>query len=107
MAQEETFEKSGVKALLDSALDGFSATVFAYGQTGSGKTYTMVGVESGSPAAPARSCIAPRVLTARGAIGGETYHPSCFDGIIPRSVQGCSPRCHRTCGCHASAVEWR
>ena len=30
--------------MLDSALEGFSATVFAYGQTGSGKTYTMAGV---------------------------------------------------------------
>ena len=39
--QEATFEHSGVKDLLDSALEGFSATVFAYGQTGSGKTYTM------------------------------------------------------------------
>lgn len=40
-------------------------TVFAYGQTGSGKTYTMVGVESED----------------------ETYHPSCFDGVIPRAVR--------------------
>ena len=28
--------------MLDSALDGYSATLFAYGQTGSGKTYTYL-----------------------------------------------------------------
>jgi len=41
--QAQCFNLSGVKTLLDSALEGFSATVFAYGQTGSGKTYTMFG----------------------------------------------------------------
>ena len=34
--QQQFFEESGVTALLDAALDGYSATVFAYGQTGSG-----------------------------------------------------------------------
>ncbi len=58
--QAECFNSSGVKTLLDSALEGFSATVFAYGQTGSGKTYTMAGKEMAS------------VTT---------------DGIIPRSVR--------------------
>jgi Cdc6-like AAA superfamily ATPase len=32
--------------LIESALDGYSATIFAYGQTGSGKTYTMSGNET-------------------------------------------------------------
>eukprot|EP00163_Fabomonas_tropica_P013832 TRINITY_DN2542_c0_g2_i2.p1 TRINITY_DN2542_c0_g2~~TRINITY_DN2542_c0_g2_i2.p1 ORF type:complete len:640 (-),score=107.13 TRINITY_DN2542_c0_g2_i2:122-2041(-) len=32
--------------MINSAIDGFSATVFAYGQTGSGKTYTITGDES-------------------------------------------------------------
>ena len=36
----------GVNELIDSALQGYSATIFAYGQTGSGKTYTMMGKES-------------------------------------------------------------
>lgn len=58
--QAQCFNSSGVKTLLDSALEGFSATVFAYGQTGSGKTYTMAGKEMAS------------VTT---------------DGIIPRSVR--------------------
>jgi kinesin family protein C1 len=29
--------------LVQSAIDGYSVTIFAYGQTGSGKTYTMLG----------------------------------------------------------------
>jgi len=59
-SQAQCFNESGVKALLDSALEGFSATVFAYGQTGSGKTYTMAGKDVAS---------------------------SSTDGIIPRSVR--------------------
>lgn len=39
------FQKCGVHELINSALDGYSATIFAYGQTGSGKTYTMMGNE--------------------------------------------------------------
>ena len=31
------------KAVVDSALAGYNATIFAYGQTGTGKTYTMEG----------------------------------------------------------------
>jgi len=31
--------------MIDSALEGYSATIFAYGQTGSGKTYSMSGKE--------------------------------------------------------------
>ena len=41
----EVFSACGVNEILDSALDGYSATVFAYGQTGSGKTFTMLGNE--------------------------------------------------------------
>ena len=39
----EVFEQSGVTDLIESALEGFSCTVFAYGQTGAGKTHTMSG----------------------------------------------------------------
>jgi len=63
--QEEVFNSSGVKSLLDSALEGFSATVFAYGQTGSGKTYTMAG----------------------GQEDWERQNVSDIDGVIPRSVR--------------------
>lgn len=43
--QKDVFRHCGVADLLNSALDGYSATIFAYGQTGSGKTYTMSGKE--------------------------------------------------------------
>ncbi|XP_019366815.1 PREDICTED: kinesin-like protein KIF12 isoform X2 [Gavialis gangeticus] len=41
--QATVFEGSGVKRLVELAVDGFSCTVFAFGQTGSGKTYTLTG----------------------------------------------------------------
>ncbi|CAM2708055.1 unnamed protein product [Rotaria socialis] len=41
--QEEVFQYSGIKRLVDLAIEGYVATCFAYGQTGSGKTHTMVG----------------------------------------------------------------
>ncbi|XP_069941566.1 kinesin-like protein KIF12 isoform X6 [Cherax quadricarinatus] len=41
--QEDILEHSGIKRLLDMAIDGFSCTVFCYGQTGSGKTHTLTG----------------------------------------------------------------
>lgn len=43
--QHEFFHVSGILPLLDSAIQGYAATVFAYGQTGAGKTFTMSGVE--------------------------------------------------------------
>ena len=43
--QQEVFQVCAVNELIDSALEGYSATMFAYGQTGSGKTYTMMGRE--------------------------------------------------------------
>ena len=39
-SQAEVFEDSKIGNLLNSVLDGFSATILAYGQTGSGKTFT-------------------------------------------------------------------
>ncbi|XP_049873826.1 kinesin-like protein KIF12 [Pectinophora gossypiella] len=55
--QEDVLEYSGVKRLLEMAVEGFSCTAFCYGQTGSGKTHTLTGppglVENGtSPYAP-------------------------------------------------------
>ncbi|XP_068633105.1 kinesin-like protein KIF12 [Battus philenor] len=51
-SQEDVLEYSGVKRLLEMAVEGFSCTVFCYGQTGSGKTHTLTGppglVEKGS-----------------------------------------------------------
>jgi hypothetical protein len=44
--QADVFSRCKVNELIDSSLDGYSATIFAYGQTGSGKTYTMSGNET-------------------------------------------------------------
>lgn len=41
--QEDVLEYSGIKRLLEMAVEGFSCTVFCYGQTGSGKTHTLTG----------------------------------------------------------------
>ena len=41
--QEDIFFNCSINKLIDSALDGYSVTIFAYGQTGSGKTYTIMG----------------------------------------------------------------
>ena len=41
--QEDIFYNCSINKLIDSALDGYSVTIFAYGQTGSGKTYTIMG----------------------------------------------------------------
>ena len=41
--QEDVFYNCSVNKLIDSALEGYSVTIFAYGQTGSGKTYTIMG----------------------------------------------------------------
>uniref|UniRef100_A0A8C6IZK7 Kinesin-like protein n=1 Tax=Melopsittacus undulatus TaxID=13146 RepID=A0A8C6IZK7_MELUD len=53
-SQEAVFEGSGMRQLVELAMDGFSCTVFAFGQTGSGKTYTLMGplgqVQPSSPA---------------------------------------------------------
>ncbi|KAL9648938.1 hypothetical protein ABK040_008318 [Willaertia magna] len=46
--QLEVYENSA-KALLESVLDGYNATVFAYGATGAGKTFTMFGSEVSGP----------------------------------------------------------
>ncbi|EGR29298.1 kinesin heavy chain, putative [Ichthyophthirius multifiliis] len=65
--QSEAFLKCGCAGLLQSALDGYSATIFAYGQTGSGKTYTMAGAEE-------------KLCT-------EVYVSDETEGIIPRAVR--------------------
>lgn len=66
-SQPECFLNCNVGEMLESALDGYSATIFAYGQTGSGKTYTMAGVEE--------------------KLGREVYISDETEGIIPRAVR--------------------
>ncbi|KAF0697348.1 Aste57867_11949 [Aphanomyces stellatus] len=70
VSQTDFFQLSGITTLLDSALEGYLATVFAYGQTGSGKTYSMSGLEE-------------KLGLAREVAKGE--EPS--DGLIPRSIR--------------------
>ncbi|KAI5637322.1 kinesin motor domain-containing protein [Phthorimaea operculella] len=41
--QANVLEYSGIKRLLEMAVEGFSCTAFCYGQTGSGKTHTLTG----------------------------------------------------------------
>lgn len=38
--QKKVYETTA-RSVVDSALQGYNATIFAYGQTGTGKTYTM------------------------------------------------------------------
>ncbi|PKK18256.1 kinesin-like protein KIF12, partial [Columba livia] len=54
-SQEAVFEGSGMRQLVELAINGFSCTIFAFGQTGSGKTYTLMGPftqNETQPAAP-------------------------------------------------------
>ena len=41
--QQEKVYNTTARAVVDSSLQGYNATIFAYGQTGTGKTYTMEG----------------------------------------------------------------
>ncbi|KAJ3364059.1 Kinesin- protein 12 [Allomyces javanicus] len=58
-SQADLFEDSGVLALVNRAIAGYSATVFAFGQTGSGKTFTMTGPDA---ATPTGAGVIPRAL---------------------------------------------
>ena len=40
---EAVYNELNENKLIDSAMNGFNATIFAYGQTASGKTHTMMG----------------------------------------------------------------
>ncbi|NXJ21686.1 KIF12 protein, partial [Dicrurus megarhynchus] len=65
-SQEAVFEGSGMRQLVELAIDGFSCTVFAFGQTGSGKTYTLMGPLAQSetqPASPALLGLMQRSFT--------------------------------------------
>ena len=42
-ASQEKVYNTTARAVVDSSLQGYNATIFAYGQTGTGKTYTMEG----------------------------------------------------------------
>lgn len=65
VAQEAFFHASGVKALMDRALEGYNVSCLAYGQTGAGKTYTMLGPPRDRADVPGASedGIVPRAIT--------------------------------------------
>ena len=42
-ASQKSVYETTARAVVDSALQGYNATIFAYGQTGTGKTFTMEG----------------------------------------------------------------
>ncbi|KAL7999410.1 putative kinesin-like protein [Plasmopara halstedii] len=56
-----TVYENTAKAVVESSLEGYNATIFAYGQTGTGKTYTMEGFNSGSGSVEERGII-PRAI---------------------------------------------
>lgn len=45
--QQQVYDNTA-RAVVDSSLQGYNATIFAYGQTGTGKTYTMEGYHQNS-----------------------------------------------------------
>ena len=65
-SQEDVFFNCSMDKLIDSALDGYSVTVFAYGQTGSGKTYTIMGRDD--------------------AINEKILKNNKYSGIMPKSI---------------------
>jgi len=75
--QSEVFNMCGVHELIDSALEGYSATIFAYGQTGSGKTFTYI-------------CNVNQMVRMSGIedkLGREGWVSDENDGLFPRSVR--------------------
>ena len=65
-SQEDIFFNCSIDKLIDSALDGYSVTIFAYGQTGSGKTYTIMGRDD--------------------AINEKILKNNKYSGIMPKSI---------------------
>ena len=59
-SQKKVYETTA-RGIVDSALQGYNATIFAYGQTGTGKTFTMEGFSEGSSGVEARGII-PRAI---------------------------------------------
>ena len=65
-SQEDVFFNCSMDKLIDSALDGYSVTIFAYGQTGSGKTYTIMGRDD--------------------AINEKILKNNKYSGVMPKSI---------------------
>lgn len=83
---------SQVEPMLQTALDGYNATIFTYGQSGSGKTYSMLGYDLWAMARDSLLKL-PRASTVRDSRG--SFQPATLDiatdydsvGIIPRTME--------------------
>lgn len=59
-SQKKVYETTA-RGVVDSALQGYNATIFAYGQTGTGKTFTMEGFNESTTSMERRGII-PRAI---------------------------------------------
>ena len=78
-SQKKVYEMTA-RAVVDSALSGYNATIFAYGQTGTGKTYTMEGFSEGATMTQSQG------VEARGII------PRAIEQIFEHIQRHASPR---------------
>ncbi|XP_071178813.1 kinesin-like protein KIF12 isoform X10 [Mytilus edulis] len=82
--QEDVFDHSGVKKLIDMSINGYACTAFAFGQTGSGKTHTM----TGPPQQKDGKIYIPLPATENGEEFEGGNHPeSDMQGVIQRSFR--------------------
>lgn len=76
--QEDVFQFSGIKRLVEMAVEGFSTTVFCYGQTGSGKTHTL----TGPPGLVSKAAVYAERLLLRGVISLYTGSHVNYVGLL-------------------------
>eukprot|EP00798_Chlamydomonas_sp_ICE-L_P027733 gene27733-7379_t len=85
-SQEDVYRMAGVPELVESAVNGYHATVFAYGQTGSGKTYTMEGTKYIASAPSANSKFKRGDAAGPSVTADFDATPQDQVGVIPRAV---------------------
>lgn len=90
-SQAALFSRSGIKALVHKACEGYTSTVFAYGQTGAGKTYSLIG-RSEFMTELADDNISDAVvndlpLTCRDLVDQARRAKVCGQGLLPRAMQ--------------------